>query len=310
MQRLALYSRSRFQKLSTELKLDYEQSNGYLVLLRSEKDSQLLQPGLQVLRDAGGSFAELSAAEARLIEPALDPSTALYGAILSPQDQVANCRQFTLLLKNEAQRRGVNFCFNTQVRALDRHNQGQLFVENELAVQSFDAIVLCAGVESARLLRDAGLSIPMVAVYGYSISAPLRDEWHAPRSAVMDERYKVAISRLGQRVRVAGSTEIGGSLARTRESTLRSLYPILNDWFPAAARLSSGVQEWKGARPMLPDGPPLLGPSGIPGVWLNIGHGSSGWGLSCGSARALADLVAQRQPELDLQGLGLERWHR
>jgi D-amino-acid dehydrogenase len=123
----------------------------------------------------------------------------------------------------------------------------------------------------------------------------------------MDERYKVAISRLGQRIRIAGSAELGGSLATKRASSIRTLYKVLHDWFPGAARLSSGVQEWKGARPMMPDGPPILGASGAPGVWLNLGHGSSGWALSCGSARALADLIAQRDPGVNLEGLGVER---
>ena len=146
-----------------------------------------------------------------------------------------------------------------------------------------------------------------MAVYGYSISAPIREPLNAPRSAVMDERYKVAISRLGQRVRVAGSAEIGGSLAHKRPAALQTLYKVLHDWFPGAAQLSSGVQQWKGARPMLADGPPLLGASGLAGVWLNLGHGSSGWALGCGSARAVADMLATRSPEVDLEGLGISR---
>jgi D-amino-acid dehydrogenase len=123
----------------------------------------------------------------------------------------------------------------------------------------------------------------------------------------MDERYKVAISRLGQRVRVAGSAEIGGNATAKRKAAIDTLYKVLQDWFPGAAQLTAGVQEWKGARPMLPDGPPLLGASGVPGVWLNLGHGSSGWALSCGSARAVADLIGGRAPEVDLEGLGAQR---
>ena len=123
----------------------------------------------------------------------------------------------------------------------------------------------------------------------------------------MDERYKVAISRLGQRVRVAGSAELGGSLDAMNPAALQTLYKVLQDWFPGAATLQAGVQQWKGARPMLPDGPPVLGASGVAGVWLNLGHGSSGWALSCGSARVLADLVGGRRPEIDLEGLGVER---
>jgi D-amino-acid dehydrogenase len=160
------------------------------------------------------------------------------------------------------------------------------------------------------LLRPLGLQIPLAAIYGYSISAPIRELHSAPRSAVMDERYKVAISRIGNRVRVAGSAEIGGVPGVKRTAAIQTLYKVLRDWFPGAAQLantSAGVQEWKGARPMLPDGPPLIGASGIPGVWINLGHGSSGWALACGSARVLADLMGGRAPEVDIEGLGVER---
>jgi D-amino-acid dehydrogenase len=155
-----------------------------------------------------------------------------------------------------------------------------------------------------------GLKIPLAAVYGYSVSATIREPLNGPRSAVMDEHYKVAISRLGNRVRVAGSAEIGGSPDKKRANSLQLLYKVLHDWFPGAANLSNGVQEWKGARPMLPDGPPILGASGIAGLWLNLGHGSSGWALSCGSARVLADLLGGRAPDLDVTGFGVERLNR
>jgi len=151
------------------------------------------------------------------------------------------------------------------------------------------------------------MRIPLAPIYGHSVSANIREPLNAPRSAVMDERYKVAISRMGLRVRVAGSAEIGGSLDAINPAALQTLYKVLHDWFPGAATLQAGVQQWKGARPMLPDGPPVIGPSGVPGVWLNLGHGSSGWALSCGSARVLADLMAGRDAGIDLEGLGLER---
>ena len=126
----------------------------------------------------------------------------------------------------------------------------------------------------------------------------------------MDERYKVAIARLGNRVRVAGSAEIGGSLERKHPAAIQTLYKVLHDWFPGAARIANtgaAVQEWKGARPMLPDGPPVIGATGIRGIWLNLGHGSSGWALSCGCARAVADLMGGHAPEVDIEGLGVER---
>lgn len=306
MQRLAFYSRQRLRQLTAELKLDYDRSDGYMVLLRSDKDRALVQPGLQVLREAGVNFAEIGPAEARKIEPALNPDTDFSGAVHLPDDEVGNCRQFALQLKTEAIRLGVRFEFGTCVEKLAGDGPA-LTVAGEANARQFDAVVLCAGLASAELLRPLGLKIPMAAVHGYSISAPVREPLNAPRSAVMDERFKVAISRLGQRVRVAGSAELGGTASQHREASIQTLYKVLHDWFPGAAQLSNGVQEWKGARPMLPDGPPVLGKSGRPGLWLNLGHGSSGWALSCGSARALADLMAGHPPDVDLEGLDISR---
>lgn len=307
LQRLAFYSRDRLHHITAELKLDYERSDGYVVLLRRERDSQGVQPGLQVLREAGVTFKEINPEETRKIEPALNPDISFFGAIHLPDDEVGNCRQFALLLKSETQRLGVKFQFNTQVTQM-RATQGiSLTLSNDTTPQAYDAAVVCAGVDSASLLAPLGLKIPLAAVHGYSVSATIREPLNAPRSAVMDERYKVAISRMGNRVRVAGSAEIGGSPEHKRANSLQTLYKVLHDWFPGAANLANGAQEWKGARPMLPDGPPVLGSSGVPGVWLNLGHGSSGWALSCGSARIVADQIRGKAPGVNVDGLGIER---
>ena len=314
MQRLAFYSRHRLNQLTEDLQLDYDRASGYMVLLRSEKDRKLVQPGLQVLRDAGVKFHEVDAEKARTLEPALNPDTDFAGAIHLPEDEVGNCRQFALLLKNQTQAMGARFEFNCAVAPLDTSQPTVLRITHGddavPATQRFDAVVICSGMASAQLLRPVGLRVPLAAVHGYSISAPIREPLNAPRSGVMDDRYKVAISRLGNRVRVAGSAEIGGDPGHKRPAAIQTLYKVLHDWFPGAAQLAntgSAVQEWKGARPMLPDGPPVLGATGIPGVWINIGHGSSGWALACGSARAVADLMSARAPEVDLEGLGVER---
>ena len=269
----------------------------------------MVQPGLQVLRDAGVTFKEISSGEARKIEPALSPDMIFHGAIHLPDDEVGNCRQFALMLKSEAQRRGAEFSFNTGVASVSS-NVGfgvAVSVAGENMPRPFDAAVICAGIDSVRLLKPLGLNIPLTAVHGYSISAAIREPINSPISAIMDERYKVAISRLGNRVRVAGSAEIGGSIEKKRSSSLQTLYKVLHDWFPGAANLSNGVQEWKGARPMLPDGPPMVCASGIAGVWLNLGHGSSGWALSCGSAKILSDLIGGKKPDLDLTEYAAQR---
>lgn len=313
LQRLAFYSRERLHWLTDSLQLEYDRNPGYMVLLRSEKDQQLVRPGLQVLRDAGVTFKEIDAQAARALEPALNPDTEFLGAIHLPDDEVANCRQFALILKTAAQGLGVRFEFNSTVAPLDAAAPASLWVKSGDAPaqqRPFHAVVVCGGVDSMPLLRPLGLAVPLAPVHGYSISAPIRESLNAPRSALMDERYKVAITRLGNRVRVAGSAEIGGAAGKKSPAAIQTLYKVLHDWFPGAAQLSNtgaAVQEWKGARPMLPDGPPVIGATGIPGIWINLGHGSSGWALSCGSARVVADLMSGRAPLLDIEGLGVER---
>jgi D-amino-acid dehydrogenase len=307
LQRLTTYSRERLQHITADLKLEFERSEGCLVLLRSERESKLIQPDLQVLRDAGVSFKELGDQEARKIEPALNPDTPLFGALHLPDAEAGNCRQFAHLLKTEAQRLGVKFLFNATVTHLSPTAGMALRLSGEDSPRQFDAAVLCAGPDSARLLDPLGLKIPLASVYGYSITAAIREPLNGPRSAVMDAHYKVDIARLGNRVRVAGCAELGGTPHKKNTVALQNLYKVLHAWFPGAAHLSGGVQEWKGARPMLPDGMPMLGASGIAGLWLNLGHGASGWALSCGSARALADQVSGLSLELDTQAFGLHR---
>jgi D-amino-acid dehydrogenase len=315
MQALASYSRDRLHEITADLSLEFERNAGYMVLLRSAKDSALVQPNLQVLRETGVPFKEMSASEARLIEPAINPDNNFFGAVHMPNDEVGNCREFTLLLKAESQRLGVKYELNSVIASVSYTSKAIINIANEDAPRQFDAIVMCAGVHSAELLkpilRPLKRKLPLAPIYGYSISAAVREPLNAPRSALMDERYKVAISRLGNRVRVAGSAEIGGSLQNKHRSAISTLYKVLQDWFPGAAHISNmgaSVHEWKGARPMLPDGPPVIGASGVPNIWLNLGHGSSGWALSCGSARVLADMVVNRQPDIDASGFNIERF--
>ena len=319
MHRLAHYSRSRLQMLARDLNLDYERAPGYMVLLRTAHDLKLARGGLKLLAELGVSFNLIDAQKARAIEPGLHPQTPLHAAVHLPDDEVGNCRQFAHLLRGQAQRLGVRFEFQRQVLAIQAGrparvtHRGASGLNNPVIEADFDAIVVCAATGAPPLLSRLGCRVPMIAVYGYSLTAPLRTfEDHpdvGPRSGVMDEAFKVAISRIGQRVRVAGSAEIGGHLGQHTAAAMATLYKVLDDWFAGCAQLSQ-AQAWKGARPMLPDGPPILGPSGAEGIWLNLGHGSTGWALSCGSARVVADQLLNRQPAIDIEGLALSRLGR
>jgi D-amino-acid dehydrogenase len=323
MQRLAHFSRERLRELTDTLALEYQQAQGYMVLLRGPRELAMARPGLKLLGDLGVAFELLDARRCREIEPGLNPETSLEAAIHLPADGVGNCRHFAHLLMQEARRLGAEFRFDCDAKSIapaaqptlrfQRVATGAQTQASSEESEQFDAVIVCAGVHANRLLTPIGLALPLAPVYGYSITAPLRHvEGHphlGPRSALMDEKFKVAISRLGDRVRVAGSAELGSAAGQLDQAALRTLYKVLDDWFPGAA-LTSKAQPWKGARPMLPDGPPVLGASGAPGVWLNLGHGSSGWALSCGSARVLAEAINGGTAPIDVAGLGLERLRR
>ncbi len=307
LERLARYSHQRLQSLSTTLDLQFERSAGALLLLRGPTDAIALRPAVQALRGAGIDANEVDADTARHIEPGLCAATPLIGALHVPSGEAGNCRQFALLLRQAAQQLGAQFQFNATVSRIG-HTPASVQLKGQAQAQRFDAVVLCAGVASSALLQPLGLRLPLVALHGCSISAPLREALHAPYSAVIDARHQVSIVRLGQRIRVSGGTELGRSNQSAHASTLRTLYQVLSDWFPGGAQLSGSVQEWRGARPALPDGPPVGGVRGLPGLWLNLGHGASGWALACGSARALADTLAGRSTDISLEGLDAQRF--
>ncbi len=306
--RLGTYSLDRTRRIAADLELDPETSRGTLVVLRTAQDVALVQPALQVLRDAGVQVAEVEADTARLIEPGLSPDTPLAGALHIADGEASNCRLFAQMLRYAAQERGAQFVFQSRVESLRTAPAG-VHLAGEADARRFDAVIVCAGLASPALLRPLGLPLPVTALHGYSISAPLREDSHAPQGTVIDPLHRLTITRQGQRVRVSGGAEIGQGDGSHHAPTLQTLYHALSGWFPGGAQLSSTqVQVWRGARPMLPDGAPVVGASGLPGLWINTGHGAAGWAQACGSARAVADLVAGRSPEIDLQALGMRRF--
>ncbi len=343
--RLTQYSRDRLRDLSTRLKFEFERTQGLLVLLRTEQDVAAAQSALALLRELGTPFREIDRAACHALEPGMNRDQPLAGGIHLAQAEAGNCRQFAHLLREAAERLNVEFHFGTVVKAIVPGDAGQgprVQVEqmalttgfvssragpnNAPATQTtahraraaaryldpvsqehFDAVVVAAGADAGELLAPLGVRLPMQPLYGYSLTAPLRSPERGPKAALIDEHHQVAFSRLGQRVRVAGGAELGGSPERHRRGGVEALYRRLDDWFPGAAHIAK-PQIWKGARPMLPDGPPLVGPAPQAGVWLNLGHGHAGWALACGSARLLADLIGGRKPAFDPAALDVGRY--
>ncbi len=347
--RLGQYSRERLEQLSTRHGFEFERAQGVLLLLRGDREVAQAQPGLAVLRELGTGVQQLDAAGCHAIEPGLNRDQPIAAGIHLPQEGIGNCRQFAHLLREATERSGAEFRFCTVVRSiqvgdgargivlhLEQMALTTGFVASRAAAvpagaaradvmahrtraaarylapvssERFDAIVIAAGADSVGLLEASGLRVPLMPVYGYSMTAPLRSPDRGPRAALVDQRHQVVIGRLGQRVRVAGGAELGGSAQHQRDAAIKRLYAVLNDWFPGGAH-TARPQLWKGARPMLPDGPPLVGPSPRAGIWLNLGHGGSGWALACGSARLLADQIGGRTPALDPAPLAPSRYAR
>jgi D-amino-acid dehydrogenase len=264
----------------------------------------------------------LDASGARAIEPALREDTPLQAALHFPGEAAANSRQFVHQLKQAAQAAGVQWRFQCEVLAIEPGRPLQLRLATVRDVNApgrpagadealaMDAVVVCAAQGAPELLLAQGRRVPFLLQTGHSITAPLRldDGLHdrPPRAAVLDQRHQVSIARQGDRLRVAGGLALGAGRRTPDAATLRRLYRVLDDWFPGAAQTSRSI-EWCGARLALPDGLPLIGPSGVAGVWLNTAHGASGWTLACGAARLLAAQLGQRAAPLEPAAFGIER---
>ncbi|WP_317924102.1 MULTISPECIES: D-amino acid dehydrogenase [unclassified Cupriavidus] len=318
MQRLAFYSRECLHRLRSELEIDYEQSQGYLQLFRAARDLDLAGPAVALLRENNVPHQLVSAQECRRIEPGLAADTPLAGGLHLPEDESGNCPMFVRALHRHAEAAGVAFRFETQVARIRADQGGRLQVElahasgGSAPAMAADRVLVAAGVDSAPLLQPLGLHVPLYPVKGYSVTLLVRDELQAPLGALMDESYKIAITRLGNRMRVAGTAELGSRRLDLRPAALRTLIKVARDWFPVAGNYQEATQ-WAGARPMLPDGPPLIGPTAVPGLFLNLGHGSTGWAMSCGSGKIAADQIAASAgaacgPDIDMEGLLPDRY--
>ncbi len=282
--------------LTRELDLDHDRSDDMLVLLSDAREAAGAQAAIDRLRGLGLELRAVSADEARAMEPALAPSAPLHSAVHLRGPAVANCREWTMLMRHRIARLGGGLRLRTGVSALRPDGGGWRLSASDGGEERFDAVVMCAGVGAEELLADLGLPVPWTVLWSHSLSAGMREPMDAPVSAVLDLKSRVAITRLGQRVRASGGADLGGSAAGTDPASLRRLGQVLSHWFPAAARFSgpqASVQSWRGALVVSNDGLPAIGPSRLPGLWLNLAHGAAGWAMACGAARRLADAITR-----------------
>ncbi|WDL84411.1 D-amino acid dehydrogenase [Aeromonas bestiarum] len=309
MVRLAEYSRDCMKGLRDELALDYEgRQLGTLQLFRSEIQLDASKRDIEVLEEYGVPYQSLDANGCEGVEPALTRVRGkIVGGLRLPGDETGDCFRFTKALAAEAQKLGVEFVFNCAIDEIELAQGRAVAVRAGEQRFKADAIVCALGSYATGLLRPLGLDLPVYPVKGYSLTLPMTNRDAAPRSTVLDETYKVAITRFDERIRVGGMAELSGFNLALNPKRYDTLAMVVGDLFPEGGDIQQ-AEFWTGLRPMTPDGTPLVGPSPVPGLWLNTGHGTLGWTMAAGSGQLLADLISGNTPTISDEGLTLARY--
>ncbi|KFX71117.1 amino acid dehydrogenase [Pseudomonas taeanensis MS-3] len=311
MVRLSEYSRDCLDELRKETGISYEgRTLGTTQLFRTQAQVDNAAKDIAVLQQSGVPFELLDRDGIARAEPALaGVKHKLAGALRLPNDQTGDCQMFTRKLAEMAQQMGVEFRFGQQIERLDAVGDRINGVWIDGKLETADRYVLALGSYSPQLLKPLGVRAPVYPLKGYSLTVPITNPDMAPTSTILDETYKVAITRFDQRIRVGGMAEIAGfdlSLNPRRRETLEM---IVGDLYPQGGDLSQ-VDFWTGLRPATPDGTPIVGATGFRNLFLNTGHGTLGWTMACGSGRFLADLMANKRPQISAEGLDISRYSR
>jgi D-amino-acid dehydrogenase len=313
MVRLAEYSRDVLRQLRADTGIRYdERMQGTLQLFRTQHQLDATGADIEVLRRYGVPWELLDPAGCLRQEPALAlVRHKIAGGLLLPGDETGDCFKFTVALAELARGIGVDFRFATTVRGL-RADGGRIeAVETDRGVLEADAYLVAMGSYSPLLLRPLGIRLPVYPVKGYSLSVPIGDArtalGRAPESTVMDETHKVAVTRLGDRIRAGGTAELSGYSPQLHESRRRTLEHVVTDLFPRGGDMAQATF-WSGLRPMTPDGTPVLGPTPLPNLWLSTGHGTLGWTMATGSGQLIADWMSGRPTRIDTGGLTIARY--
>ena len=306
---LAEYSRDCLRALRAETAIHYdERSQGTLQLFRKQSQLEGTASDIAVLEQYGVPYEVLGREGCIAAEPALGAVKERFvGGLRLPQDETGDCHMFTQALAARAADLGVQFRLKTTIDHLAADGSRIAGIATSAGTLRADAYVVALGSFSPLLLRPLGISIPVYPVKGYSITVPIADADMAPVSTVMDESYKVAITRLGDRIRVGGTAEVSGYSNTLHAGRRATLDQSLTDLFPRGGNLIKATF-WSGLRPMTPDGPPVIGATRYANLHLNTGHGTLGWTMACGSGRVLADLLSARKPEIDTAELALARY--
>ncbi|NRO97600.1 FAD-dependent oxidoreductase [Paraburkholderia sp. NMBU_R16] len=308
MVRLAEYSRDCLQSLRADTGIQYEgRTGGTLQLFRTQQQLDGAQKDIAVLREAQVPYELLAPDELSRAEPALAAvSHKLTGGLRLPGDETGDCQLFTTRLAALAEQLGVKFRYNTPVDALEMAGGRIAGVRCGNETLRADTYVVAFGAYSTQFVADIA-KIPVYPLKGYSITAPIVNPAAAPVSTVLDETYKIAITRFDDRIRVGGMAEIVGFDQKLRNARRETLEMCVNDLFPGGGDTAHATF-WTGLRPMTPDGTPIVGRTPVANLFLNTGHGTLGWTMSCGSGQLLADLISGRRPAIQADDLSVHRY--
>ncbi|WVN42578.1 D-amino acid dehydrogenase [beta proteobacterium MWH-UniP1] len=312
MLRLATYSRTCLQQLRAETGIQYEaRTAGTLQLFRSTDQLDQAERDIRVLREYGIDFELLDATGVKRAEPALAQSQQkIAGGLRLPNDETGDCFMFTTALAAIAKGLGVDFRFGVAAQSFtfDANHRitGVTLNTPDKEVLKADRYVVALGSYSRNLLASTGIDLPVYPVKGYSLTIPIVNEALAPVSTVLDETYKIALTRFDQRIRVGGMAELTGfdrTLLPQRRATLEM---VTKQLFPGGDL--SRAEFWTGLRPMTPDSTPIVGRTTHQNLFINTGHGTLGWTMACGSGKLLADMIIGRSPEISTDGLAVDRY--
>jgi D-amino-acid dehydrogenase len=306
--RVAIYSRACLQSLRAETNIEYDQKTlGILHVYRDPGEFTHAIGAAEMMAQFGLRRLVKTPDEAVAIEPALaDARPQLAGAIFTPDDESGDAHKFTQALATLCADRGVTFHYDTDILGLEIEGGRFFAAATDKGRLRADAAVLAMGSWGPALAHQLGLNLPVYPAKGYSATVPVGADGHAPNVSITDDEHKMVYSRLGDRLRCAGTAELAGwntdltDRAQLIVEQARRLFPTAGDF--------DNAELWTGLRPVTPDSVPILGRTRIDGLFLNTGHGTLGWTMSCGSGRVLADIVSGRPTDIDMTGLGLDRF--
>lgn len=308
MMRVAEYSRDCLKSLRETTGISYEnRAKGTLQVFRKEAQLEAVQRDIEVLQECGVSYELLYQDDLARVEPALEHAKdKLVGGLHLPNDETGDCYLFTNALAQKAKELGVDFQFNQNVEGLVVEGDEIKGVRVNGQVLKADRYVLAFGSYSRDFLKPLELNLPVYPVKGYSLTIPIVQPEFAPQSTVLDETYKIAITRFDQRIRVGGMAELSGFNLGLNQDRRATLEMVTQDLFPGGNMAEASF--WTGLRPMTPDSTPIIGATRFKNLFLNTGHGTLGWTMACGSGKLISDIVLSHQTEISTEGLSLQRY--